>query len=40
MMEIRVLTLTMGGEFNDGRGHIAVALQRDYPGGNKLRTVR
>jgi outer membrane receptor protein involved in Fe transport len=23
------LTITMGGEFNDGRGHIAVALQRD-----------
>jgi outer membrane receptor protein involved in Fe transport len=24
------LTLTMGGEFNDGRGHISVALQRDF----------
>ena len=23
------ITLTMGGEFNDGRGHIAIALQRD-----------
>ena len=23
------LTITMGGEFNDGRGHIAIALQRD-----------
>ena len=23
------ITLTMGGEFNDGRGHVAIALQRD-----------